>query len=193
MPKPGNVSLCARCGEYSFFDKGLKLRKPTHEETAALMDDPMSQFIRASMKLTHAKMEGNTTARTLGLYIWDRATDEVRAARDPREWKTNFEQGELRRVSTTLIAGVGVLMTSFIGIDQSVMNLAGAGEERRLFETALQYENCEDGVDVIAQYPNPEDARQSHERIVVALMERHAETVEQAREIIAAVRMRGDE
>lgn len=45
-PKPSDVSICGRCGNFLIFDDRLNLRKPLECETRLLGRDPLIQLAR---------------------------------------------------------------------------------------------------------------------------------------------------
>lgn len=58
QPKPGDVTMCFKCGGFMTFDDDLVMRKPTEEETATLMADPTVQ------KLVHSHYQFQKKGRT---------------------------------------------------------------------------------------------------------------------------------
>lgn len=55
-PKPGDATMCIRCGIISVFDAEMKLRSPTRQELAKLMHDDKVQ----QMGMAHAAMRKDT-------------------------------------------------------------------------------------------------------------------------------------
>lgn len=56
-PKPGDLTICVACGEWSAFAEGLALRKPSQEEFTYIGEDPDCRKVRAAwvaMKLKHS-------------------------------------------------------------------------------------------------------------------------------------------
>jgi hypothetical protein len=47
-PKPGDVTLCIRCGEWCVFDDRMTLRKPGRALRYAIARNPDCEFIRAA-------------------------------------------------------------------------------------------------------------------------------------------------
>lgn len=48
VPKPGNVSLCMRCGAIGIFETGLSVRLATDDEVADIMKSNVGPVIRKS-------------------------------------------------------------------------------------------------------------------------------------------------
>lgn len=54
IPKPGDWSLCAYCGEFLRYTEGFQVRRATDEELRELKADPsMSELIAIAAEATH--------------------------------------------------------------------------------------------------------------------------------------------
>ena len=50
QPKPGDVSVCARCASIAIFDDELGLRYPTTEEQAVIDSNPKIALFQAGLR-----------------------------------------------------------------------------------------------------------------------------------------------
>jgi hypothetical protein len=55
--RPGNATMCARCGEFSVMDRNEMLRRPTHSEARKLARDYRARNLRQAWAEARARRQ----------------------------------------------------------------------------------------------------------------------------------------